>query len=660
MAVDPLTVTVATVLASKALESVGGEAGRSAWAGIGPLARVVRRRFSGDPQATAALERAEENPDDAGRTRRLAEALQDHIEQDPSFYRQLAAWVEEARWHPTLGQFVTQVGGQAQIGAIITGGVVHGGVQVGMAQPSPVPPAQLPPDVAEFTGRHAELAQLRTLLSDSARQAEATVAILAITGTAGIGKTALAVRLAHQLAPRFPDIQLFVNLHGYDPQQRLTPGQVLDRFLRALGVAGDALPANTDEQTGLYRSLLASKHALVVVDNASTADQVRPLLPASPTCLVVVTSRDTLGGLVAREGARLLSLDVLTAGEAIELLARVAGHDRVDREPQTAAQVARLCGYLPLAVRIAAAKLVTRPAWTLAHLAGRLADEQHRLGELTAGDAQIRASFALSYDSLAPATARMFRRLGLIPGPDFTTGVAAALTDSTTDTAGTHLEALVDAHLLEAIPARRGRYRFHDLLRLYARERVLDEDSDHERAVGLRRMLDWYLDTADTADRLLDPSRRRLPRDRVAGRSESVLRTRTHALAWFEAEQASLVAATHQAAEWGLHTIAWQLADALWSFFFLPKHWADTCHVGLTAAREAGNRQAEAWMVTGLGVIYAYLRRFDEALDCYQQALAIQRAIGDRHGQVASSTTSALRTSSCDGSMRLSTAASRL
>ncbi len=631
MAVDPLTLTVATVLATKALESVGGEAGRSAWSAMGRLVGVVRRRFARDPRATAVLERAQEAPDDTVSLQHLAEALQDHIAQDPIFHSELAAWIEEVRRHPALGGFVTQVAGQPRVGAIITAQAV----QIGAPQlltALPRTPAQLPPDVAEFTGRQAELAGLHELVSERGTGGE-TVVISAIAGTAGVGKTALAVHLAHELAPRFPDAQLYVNLHGYDARQRLCPAQVLDRFLRALGTPDEALPVDVDEQASLYRSLLAGKHALVVLDNASSADQVRPLLPGSPTCLVLVTSRDMLSGLVAQDGARLLNLDVLDPEEAVELLARITGNDRVDREPQAAIEVACLCGHLPLAVRIAAARLAARPGWTLADLAERLADEQYRLHELKTGDVEVRASFALSYKGLDLLTARMFRRLGLVAGPHFTVGVAATSIDTTLEDAEALLEALVDAHLLEPA-ATPGRYRFHDLLRLYARECVHAEESDQERAAAVRRMLNWYLEGAEAADRVLTPARRRLQRD-SPGNSDRAMAP-AQALAWFEAERTSLVAATRQAADCGLRTMAWQLADALWSFFYLRKHWVDwhdTHHVGLAAAQAAHDRRAEAWMLTSLGAAHEELRRFKEAIDCYQRSLAISREVGARCGE---------------------------
>lgn len=638
--VDPLTVTVATVLATKALERVGEEAGRSACSGIGRLTGLVRRKLARDPQANTVLERAQESPDNAASIERLAEVLQGHIEQDPGFSHELAAWVEEARRHPILGGFVTHVAEQAQVGTIIAAQIVQGSIHVGAPQPAPlaVPaapaaPAQLPPNVAEFTGRETELARLRALVSERAPGRQTTLVISAIVGMAGVGKTALAVYLAHELTPRFPDGQLYVNLHGYDPRQRLGPAQVLERFLRALGVADTALPTSMDEQASLYRTLMAGKHALVVLDNVASADQVRPLLPGSSTCLVLVTSRDALVGLVAQDGARLFPLDVLTPEESVELLARIAGHDRLAREPQAATEVARSCGYLPLAVRIVGAKLAYRPGWTLANFARRLADEQRRLHELAAGDVQVRASFALSYRELAPATARVFRRLGLIAGPDFAASVIAALADTTVEDAAMRLEALVNAHLVEAA-ATPGRYRLHDLLRLYAREQVKADEAEPARHAALERALGWYLAIAEYANEFLMPTSLRGP-----GADGSPFPDQQAALAWLEAERANLVAAAKQAAEHmsgAITVVAWQLSDALCRFFDLRKYWADwqaVSEAALRTARRTGNPAATARQLSYLGIIATEQRRFKEASAYQTQSLAICRDVGDRDGE---------------------------
>jgi tetratricopeptide (TPR) repeat protein len=623
---DPITVAVATALANKAVDST--------WAGAARLTRVVRRRFARDPEATAALDRAQDRPGDSVGIQELAEALQSHLEIDAMFRRELARWVEESRHQPAVAGSVAQIAGQAEIGTVVTANVVHVGVPLSIAQLSPPAAAQLPLDIAHFTGRQAELAHLHALM---AQEDVETVVISAIAGTGGVGKTALAVHLAHQLAPQFPDAQLYVNLHGYEPHQRLSPAQVLDRFLRALGVPAEALPTDVDEQAALYRSVLAGKRALVVLDNASSPDQVRHLLPASPTCGVLVTSRDSLAALVAQEGARLLDLDVLAPGEALELLSRIAGPDRIAAETEAAAEVAQLCGYLPLAVSIAGARLATRPVMRLAALAGRLRDEQHRLRELAAGDLEVRASFALSYRALDAEAARLFRHLGLIAGPDFAPGVAAVLTEITPERAEELLEALVDAHLVEATSTP-GRYRFHDLLRLYARERLHSEETDADQDGAVGRLLNWYLDHADAAAGLVSQHRGRY-RYRGGGPIQRHFTRQTQALAWFEAERPSLVAATHQAATWGLHTLAWKLPDALGIFFSFRNQWADwqeTLQVGLAAVRKAQDRQAEARMLLNLGEahrLYSYLNGCEEAIEYHQRALAIFREIEDREGE---------------------------
>jgi tetratricopeptide (TPR) repeat protein/transcriptional regulator with XRE-family HTH domain len=502
-----------------------------------------------------------------------------------------------------------------------------------ITEPSPAVPTpaaealhQLPPDIALFTGRQTELARLHALLP---KGAAGTLVISAIAGTAGVGKTALALHLAHKLVPRFSDVQLFVNLHGYDALQRLSPGQVLDRFLRALGVVPEGIPTEVEEQTALYRSLLAGTRALVVLDNASSTEQVRPLLPGSPTCMVLITSRRRLAPL---EGTLPFDLDIMDPDDALDFLRKLAGPERIDAEPEAANQIVALCGRLPLTLNIVGRRLAARPAWTLAWLADRLADEQTRLKELKVEDLEVRASFAFSYRDLDATAARMFRRLGLVTGPDFAADMAAVLCDICREEAEVLLDGLADAHLLEAARTP-GRYRFHDLLRLYARERVQAEEEDQDRDGALRRMLEWYLDTARAADRVLSPGRYLLPRDEAGEQAEPAFATHACALAWFEAERANLVAATYQAADCGLDAIAWQLPNALFGFFDLRTYWADwqeTHKVGLTAARVAHNRQAEAWTLIHLACAYGDLRRFEEAADCQEQALAISREIGDR------------------------------
>jgi DNA-binding SARP family transcriptional activator len=351
---------------------------------------------------------------------------------------------------------------------------------------APVPPRQLPPDIGTFTGRQEELAWLCALLTRPT--AAAPVVISAINGSAGIGKSALAVHAAHRLAERFSDGQLYVDLQGaatgLAPRESI---EVLSLFLRSLGVDGKYIPGKVEEAAVLYRSLVSNRRMLILLDNAATVAQVRPLLPAGPGCGVLITSRQVLAALDATAHLR---LDVLSPETAVDLLAQVAGPARVAAEPEAAARLTRLCGWLPLAVRIAGAKLAGRPHWSVARLADRLADERWRLDELRVGDLDVRAAMKVSYEGCAKEERRAFRLLGMLDAPDFAPWVLAALLAVPLATAEDLAERLVDARLLEAArqdPAGQTRYRFHELLRLYARERLHDEEPEPARQAALKR-----------------------------------------------------------------------------------------------------------------------------------------------------------------------------
>ncbi len=497
-------------------------------------------------------------------------------------------------------------------------------------------PRQLPVDVAHFTGRGAELATLDALLAqgDAARPAAMMIAVIA--GTAGVGKTALVVRWAHQVRDRFPDGQLFVNLRGYDPGSPMAPEQALEEFLRALGVPAERIPAGLGERAALYRSLLDGRRVLIVLDNANAAEQVRPLLPGSSTCRVVVTSRGRLSGLIAHDGASRVTVDLLPPAEAIALLRDVIGAARVAAEPEAIVELASRCAYLPLALRIAAERAVTHPHATLAGLAGELAVVHDRLDLLATADEEdeataLRAVFSWSYHALSAEAARAFRLLGLHTGPDISTPAAAALTNTTPAQARRLLETLVGTHLIEETG--RDRYRLHDLLRAYAAECAKAEETDHDCDAAVRRALTWYLHTGDAADRILNPHRRRIPLDHPeVACSPLEFTTYGQALDWCEAERANLVAAIRQAAETDEHVIAWKLPLALWNFFTLRKHWADlidTYRIGLAAAAHLHDRRGEAWTCSGLGIAYLDLRQYKEALECYQCALHISQEIDD-------------------------------
>jgi DNA-binding SARP family transcriptional activator/tetratricopeptide (TPR) repeat protein len=498
-----------------------------------------------------------------------------------------------------------------------------------------LPPAQLPHAVSDFTGRSGELDVLQQFADQTRSSAgrHSAMVISAIDGTAGVGKTALAVHFAHRVAHKFPDGQLYVNLLGFDRHDPpAPPGEVLSRFLRGLGVDPRQVPVDLESRAGMYRSLLSGRRMLVLLDNAATADQVRPLLPGSNACLVLVTSRSRLNGLVAGDGARLLTLNVFTPPEALALLARTVGSDRVAREQEAATEIVRLCGRLPLALRICAELLVSRPQLTFAVLARRLAAENDRLDVLATGEegSAVRAVLSWSYRNLEPDTASVFRLLGVHPGTETCIAAVSALADMEPATARRHLSVLLSANMLEEIAA--DRYRLHDLLRIYAAERSAETDSAGIRDAAVRRVLDWYLHTADAAGVMLDPNR---PRIRLAspipGSRPLIFASQEEALQWCEEERPNLVAATRLAATTGDHVTAWQLPAALIDYFYLRKPWSDwitTHEIGLASARRSGDALGEAGMLTSLGLAYYDVHRFADAIDCLERVLPTWRAIG--------------------------------
>jgi DNA-binding SARP family transcriptional activator/tetratricopeptide (TPR) repeat protein len=503
----------------------------------------------------------------------------------------------------------------------------------------PIGPCQLPPDVDDFTGREAVVAQVQRLLEGDRSTA---IVVSAIAGKAGVGKTALAVRVAHRLRPRFADGQLYVNLRGAEARA-LDPADVLAGLLRALGVGGAVIPEGLEERVRLYRSRLADRRVLVVLDNAASEAQVRPLLPGSHGCAVLVTSRAHLSGL---EAAHALTLDVLDPEQAVQLLAKLAGPGRVAAEPQAAHQIVRLCGWLPLAVRIAGARLAGRPHWRLALLAERLMDEHRRLDELKTGDLEVRASVALSYQGRSVRERRLFRLLGLLAAPTIPVWVAAALLDTSLAEGEGLLERLVDAQLVEATGQDRAgqlRYRLHDLLRVYARERLEVEEPAPAQQAALQRVLQAYLVLAERADALLvpsglyryggDPAQPQQADDPAAATVDR------DPLRWFEAERASLVAAVEQACKARMGALGWRLADTLAGFFQLHAHWDDWQHthmLALTTARRAGDRDAEAGVLASLGTLHRERHCIDDARRCLQQSLAAFQQTGNRLGVLKS------------------------
>lgn len=390
---------------------------------------------------------------------------------------------------------------------VVQAQVVQGGIHVHHGKAASWPtPRQLPPDVSHFTGRAIELDRLDRLLESPADGQAPAIVISAIAGAGGMGKTTLAVHWAHRVRDQFPDGELYVNLQGFAAGPLVTPAQALEGFLRALGAPSDAIPDDVEGRAGLYRSMVAGRRMLVMLDNAAKADQVLPLLPGTPTCLVIVTSRSLLSGLMVRAGAQRMALDVLTPDESATLLRQIIGPDRVDEEPAAVIELAQCCAYLPLALRIAAERMAARPHVTVADVVEALAVEAERLDELAAEDdetAQVRAVFSWSYRALSPETARVFRMLSLHPGPTISVPAASALAGSDTRAMRRQLDDLAGVHLLEQTA--RDRFQFHDLVRVYAAERAVDEEDDEARWTALWRQFMWYLHSARAALAVSDP-----------------------------------------------------------------------------------------------------------------------------------------------------------
>jgi DNA-binding SARP family transcriptional activator len=513
---------------------------------------------------------------------------------------------------------------------------------VSSARRASIVPAQLPADIASFTGRDRELARIDRALAATPRGR--AVAIAAIQGSGGIGKSALAIHAAHRLAERFPDGQLYVNLQGATVGLApLAPLEVLGRFLRALGLDGGRIPAELDEAAALYRSLVAGRRMLVLLDNAGDAAQVAPLLPGEAGCGVLVTSRRPVA---EPEGAGHLHLEVLPADEAVSLLGRLAG-ERVDAEPEAAAEVARWCGYLPLALRIAGSRLAARPRWPVSALAERLADARHRLDELEHAEVGVRASFAVSRQQLGASedraereAAEAFGLLGMLDGPNFGVPVASRVLDWDEERTERVLERLVDAELLET-PAP-SRYGMHDLLRLYSRELGLRSHCEQARTAALDRAFTLYARGAWRSVELLRPGDRRLSGvDTSPIPGDITLADARAALSWLEIERANLLAAIRQSAAVPSTSgaLAVQLAQAMFGFFMVRGYWPDCVEanqVALQVARRLGDRAAEALAQNDLGVAHQRLGRYAESVACQQWSLTIYRELGDRLGQAAS------------------------
>jgi DNA-binding SARP family transcriptional activator len=515
------------------------------------------------------------------------------------------------------------------------------------ADPGPVPapaqaPAQLPAAIRDFTGRSGQVEQLQEMLAGAdVEDSPGAVRVVLVVGSGGLGKTALAVHAAHQLASRFPDGQLYANLLG--ATQPVAAAEVLARFLRDLGMDGHRIPLGEEERAAHFRTRLAGKRVLIVLDDARDATQVAPLLPGSASCSVLVTARGTLPELV---GSKVIDLDVLPRREARELFGVVAGEERAAAEPAATETVLRACAGLPLAIRIAGARLARRGGGTVRALADRLSDERRRLDTLRMGNLAVRASFEVSFTSLpGPAApggldpARAFRLLGLWTGTSIGLPAAVGLLGEPEDAAADALLVLVDAHLLES-PAPE-QYRFHDLLRVYAADRALTEEAEADRRGAITRVLAWYLHSVEAAARVISRQRRQVPLGPVPlALRPLAFATLEEALAWCDQERAELMAATRLAAESGLHELAWKLPAAAMVYYSRRSHWTDwvAAHeIGLASARAVGDQLAEAWMLNNLGMAYG-VQRMEESVTYLEQALALSRELGNGPAEAQAAT----------------------
>jgi tetratricopeptide (TPR) repeat protein len=518
-------------------------------------------------------------------------------------------------------------------GTVVQAGTVEGGVHFHTDAPVELPvPRQLLPAPRWFADRSREFRELNRLLDDSGHR------IGVVYGPGGVGKTALALRWIHDVDDdRFPDGQLFADLGAFNPGGPVSPGEVLGRFLRALGVPAEAVPVRRDkdaelaEQAALYRSVTARRSLAVLLDNAESVAQVRPLLPASETSVAVVTSRWRLGGLV-RDGAYLVPVAPLGPDAAVELLTRSVGTDRVADEPGSADRLVELCGYMPLAVSVAGARLATRPRRSIARAVDDLADQRSRLARLSvAGDVSVAAAFDLSYQELPAEAARFYRLLGLHPGPDFGHEVTAAAVGVPEAKAEDLLDVLVDASLMTEVGE--DRYRFHDLLRLHARQRAEAEEDAGERDGAVHRMIQWYLRATIAADRTVIPLAWRLGPEYQQHRDTSrEYRSSADALDWMESALLNLMAALRTAASHRWDALAWQLCESMWSLFFYRRpmpEWIAATTLAIESAARIGHLTAESQMRRLLGSGLQEAGQFAAAEHEAVTALAVAQQAGN-------------------------------
>ncbi|TDB85988.1 hypothetical protein E1264_19340 [Actinomadura sp. KC216] len=514
-------------------------------------------------------------------------------------------------------------------GSVVQAGTVHGGIHLHANTGYPAVPAQLPASRPYFTDRSRELEMLGRL-GDAARE---QAAVIVISGVGGVGKTSLALAWLHRLAAEFADGQLFADLRGFSAGAPASPGESLGRFLRALGVAPEAVPADLDEQAALFRTLTAGRRLIILLDNAASAAQVRPLLPGHGPSVVAVTSRRRLSGL-AVDGASFLPLDPLDETGAVELLDRMLGTGRTAAEPQAVRSLTALCGRLPLALCTSAARLATRGHWRIERLVGELADERRRLAVLGEEDLSVQAVFDVTYRDLPPSAARLYRLMSVHPNGWF--GLPAATAAAGTGAADVErdLDVLVDVNLVDA--DRDGRFRFHDLAHLHARSVAARPEHEPERAEAFHRIVDHYLGMAVAADRAIIPDRWHLGRKYDEPPAVSFPGT-PEAIAWVEGELPLLRDLVSDAHGRGLHHETWEMCEALWGVLTFRKHyaiWIETHEMGLASASALGDPVARARMLEALAFARLNLGEFREAERLGRDALALERDAGHSDGVV--------------------------
>lgn len=505
-----------------------------------------------------------------------------------------------------------------------------------VAEQREVVPRQLPHTIADFIGREIHLAEIRRILSDHAASPGFAVPIISISGRGGVGKSTLALRVAHELSTAFPDGHIYLDLQGPDSDE--SPLALLGRFLHALGVRGSLMPEQLAARIELYRSRVAGKRLLLVLDDVTSEQQVMPLLPGSPSCAVLVTSRARLGGL---PGAHFVEVDTFDDDTSAEFLAKIIGSERLAAEPEAMAEVIGYCCGLPLALRIVGARLVSRPHWRINDLARRLQNEVRRLDELSAQGLAIRPTIGLTYRSLPSRAQRLFRLFAMIEAPDFPGWTAAALLDTDPDEAQDLLEQLVDAQMLDAVAGGDGsiRYRFHDLIRVYAQERLAESERDDDRRSALERMLTFWLALLVRAHRteyggdftVLHGSAPRgyLPQWEHEDPIGDPLK-------WLETERSGLVSAVRQAASANLDELCWDLALTTVSLFEVRGYvddWRETAELAHAAAAQARNRTGVAAMLYSLGSLHVFQKQLDKGEALFARALDIFEAEGNIHGQ---------------------------